>query len=183
MTIDATPTQKGERELRTVLTTCGYCQGFGRLYGGHPNNPDPSDYGTCPDCQGHGEIEVDTVVVTEEEIMEPAYDPTTQPFDEPNMHVDTSQKGEREEALELLLDEFEDAVIAKAESLMVWRRRRGGERDDARQALKDFLLSSSKAEGEMREALEEIQRAYVEGDNALYMAGVARRALSPKESA
>lgn len=88
-----------------------------------------------------------------------------------------------EEALELLLDEFEDAVIAKAESLMVWRRRRGGERDDARQALKDFILSSSKAEGEMREALEEIQRAYVEGDNALYMAGVARRALTPKESA
>lgn len=66
----------------------------------------------------------------------------------------TTQKGEREEALELLLDEFEDAVIAKAESLMVWRRRRGGERDDARQALKDFLLSCSKAEGEMREALE-----------------------------
>lgn len=69
------------------------------------------------------------------------------------MTIDAT-KGEREEALELLLDEFEDAVIAKAESLMVWRRRKGSERDDARQALKDFLLSSSKAAGEMREILQ-----------------------------
>lgn len=71
---------------RFILDTCGYCQGFGRIYGGHPNDPDPADYGTCPECRGYGEVEIQTARVTEAEIMEPAYDPTTQPYDEPLRH-------------------------------------------------------------------------------------------------
>lgn len=204
MTIDATHTQKGERELRTVLTTCGYCQGFGRLYGGHPNDPDPSDYGTCPDCQGHGEIEVDTVAVTEEEIMEPAYDPTTQPFDEPNKHAGTAQKGEREEALLPCPFCGGDAEIVHIEEgenaggSCVCCKRCNASSNVEFEFKENFISnwnrrSSSKAEGEMREALEKAVAALEEAEAILggeygdhyavlceRMFGL-RAALSPKE--
>lgn len=34
---------------------CERCLSEGRLYGGHPNDPNPRDDGECPNCGGTGE--------------------------------------------------------------------------------------------------------------------------------
>lgn len=53
-----------------------------------------------------------------------------------------------------LLDAFEDAVRDRTEDSMTWRHRVDGPRDEAREALRVALLSTSAAVRGMREALE-----------------------------
>lgn len=36
------------------ILPCEHCQGEGRLYSGHPNDPNPRDDGECPVCEGTG---------------------------------------------------------------------------------------------------------------------------------
>lgn len=49
-------TKKAERKMKAVrcggFELCERCGGEGRLYGGHPNDPDPVDRGECPVCNG-----------------------------------------------------------------------------------------------------------------------------------
>jgi hypothetical protein len=51
---------------------CEHCGSEGRIYRGHPNDPNPIDCGECPVCEGTGYVLIPTEPVTEEEIMEPA---------------------------------------------------------------------------------------------------------------
>lgn len=94
--------------MRTTLVDCSNCRGHGRIYGGHPNDPEPSDYGSCPVCRGSGLEEVELHPITEAEVMEPPYDPTTQAFDEPLRHAPVPghprKDVTRRESRELLLD-------------------------------------------------------------------------------
>lgn len=56
--------------LPVTLQLCERCGSEGRLYGGHPNDPDPRDEGECLTCEGAGELLFTTEPVTEEEVME-----------------------------------------------------------------------------------------------------------------
>lgn len=40
-----------------------HCDG-GRIVGGHPNDPSPPDYGSCPICNGTGTEEIEDEPVT-----------------------------------------------------------------------------------------------------------------------
>lgn len=42
-----------------VLVLCERCGSEGRLYSGHPNDPNPRDVGECPDCNGDGRAWID----------------------------------------------------------------------------------------------------------------------------
>lgn len=53
-------------DTRTV--DCFHCNGSGRNEGGHPNDPNPPDYGPCRACDGTGTIEVPTEPVTLEDL-------------------------------------------------------------------------------------------------------------------
>jgi hypothetical protein len=68
--------------------------------------------------------------------------------------------GMKEALADQLLDAFEDAVRERAEDGMSYRPRVDGPRDEAREALRNALLSSSAAASGVREALETIQSAY-----------------------
>jgi hypothetical protein len=36
------------------IVFCEWCGSEGRIYHGHPNDPQPLDYGECPHCEGTG---------------------------------------------------------------------------------------------------------------------------------
>lgn len=68
---------QGENEAAPIpgdqptLQLCETCGSEGRLYRGHPNDPDPVDDGACPVCGGTGGELIATQPVSEPEIMEP----------------------------------------------------------------------------------------------------------------
>lgn len=47
---------------------CERCQSEGRIYRGHPNDPNPRDEGPCPVCEGTGGELVETQPVTMEDL-------------------------------------------------------------------------------------------------------------------
>lgn len=51
------------------LVLCDHCGSEGRLYHGHPNDPNPRDVGPCPVCEGTGMMLVETEPLTMEEAL------------------------------------------------------------------------------------------------------------------
>lgn len=52
----------------TRPVTCFKCNGEGRDLGGHPNDPDPPDYGPCLECDGTGTVEIEVYPITLEDL-------------------------------------------------------------------------------------------------------------------
>lgn len=52
--------------MNTRFVTCEYCDGEGRKYFGHPNDPEPMS-STCPVCQGATVVEIETEPVEMED--------------------------------------------------------------------------------------------------------------------
>lgn len=45
--------------METRFVPCEACGSEGRIYRGHPNDPNPTDEGPCPVCEGTGMMEVE----------------------------------------------------------------------------------------------------------------------------
>jgi DnaJ-class molecular chaperone len=51
-----------------LIVPCDVCGTEGRIYSGHPNNPNPRDDGECPVCHGTGSMETEAESITEEDL-------------------------------------------------------------------------------------------------------------------
>lgn len=56
-------------ERRTVWMSCTTCGSEGRLYFGHPNDPNPRDGGECPVCEGTGMEDIPTDPIELEDLV------------------------------------------------------------------------------------------------------------------
>jgi hypothetical protein len=56
------------------IELCEYCGSEGRIYRGHPNDPEPRDDGPCPVCEGKCEVEIWTLPIEMEDLDEIAGD-------------------------------------------------------------------------------------------------------------
>lgn len=54
----------------TRFINCDVCQTEGRIYRAYGNDPDPQDFGVCPECNGECVVEVETQTITLEDLEE-----------------------------------------------------------------------------------------------------------------
>lgn len=54
MNLSKLTTQKRETDMEREWETCGYCEGEGGFI-----NSESDDFEECPECDGHGEFEIE----------------------------------------------------------------------------------------------------------------------------